>query len=312
MLRFCRKTGRWWLLVATAVYSFIPYAIAQDAAGVVTPNQVQAQPQGQNRAPIPQANHAATLQPQNQSVTAASTPAAHKTAHARQKQVAPAPEAAQAPVIPPTLEQMAPSPPHVSYQNGQLTIEAHNATLSQVLRSVQTQTGASIDVPGGASGERVVVQLGPGRPRDVLASLLNGSHFDYIILGMPGNSGGVQKVILTARQNSNAAVNTAQNNNQSQTVQPAADDDSQDDEPPPPEAETSVPVEVQNPTGPAQFQNPNSVPGQPGQPQDNGDNSQPNGSVRTPEQLLQDLQRMQQQQQQYQQQLNPANQQPQQ
>ena len=53
-------------------------------------------------------------------------------------------------------------------------------------------------MPPGAGSERVVAKLGPGNPKDVLAALLNGSKFNYVILGEPNNSGAVQKVILMA------------------------------------------------------------------------------------------------------------------
>ena len=82
---------------------------------------------------------------------------------------------AETPTPPPaplTPEQMPPTPPHVVYQNGLLTIDAKNSTLSQVLRSVQAQTGASIEMPSSASNDRVMMQLGPGRPRDVLNTLV--------------------------------------------------------------------------------------------------------------------------------------------
>ena len=52
--------------------------------------------------------------------------------------VAEEPPPAPVPLMP---EQMPPTPPHVTYQNGLLTIDARNSTLSQVLRAVQVQTG---------------------------------------------------------------------------------------------------------------------------------------------------------------------------
>src|SRR5271166_2383097 len=132
-------------------------------------------------------------------------------AHAHGKKAAADPPVPQTPAPPPTLEQTPPTPPQVTYTNGQLTIIAQNATLSQVLRSVQSQTGASIEMPSGAPSERMVGQLGPGLPRDVLNALLNGSKFNYIILGVAGNPGEVQKVILTTPKPA-STVNTAQNN----------------------------------------------------------------------------------------------------
>ncbi len=122
----------------------------------------------------------------------------HKPSH-RSKKPAPASEVPEPPPTPPTLEQQPPTAPQVTYSNGQLTISSTNSTLSQVLRSVQTQTGASVDIPPGAGTERVVATLGPGKPQNVLASLLNGSKFNYVILGEPNNPGAVQKVILMAK-----------------------------------------------------------------------------------------------------------------
>ena len=218
------------------------------------------------------------------------------------KKTAQVAEVPPTPPPPPTLEQQPPVPPQVSYQGGQLTIVSQNATLSQVLHSVQTQTGASVDMPPGAGSERVVAKLGPGQPKDVLASLLNGSKFNYVILGEVNEPGGVQKVILMAKSTSTGGASsgtTAPNNFQppspSQPVEPPEEEYPQNEPEP----------EVQQ------------VPGQPGMPGSEGltpdvpnpalNQVQPGG--RTPEQMLQELQRMQQQQQQYQQQLNPSNQQ---
>ena len=215
---------------------------------------------------------------------------------------APAPvvEVAQTPAPPPTLEQQAPAAPQVTYRDGQLTINSTNATLSQVLRSVQTQTGATIDIPPGAGSERVVANLGPGKPQAVLASLLNGSKFNYVILGESSNPGAVQKVILLSKSVSSGSSGggtpsvTAQNN--FRTPPPVAVEQPEDEYPQnEPEPENPSPL----------------VPGQPGMP--GAENLQPDviqPGNRTPEQMLQELQRMQQQQQQMQQQLNPANQQP--
>src|SRR6266567_8377305 len=90
------------------------------------------------------------------------------------------PAAPQAP--PPTPEQGPSSPPEVNYQGGQLVIVARNSTMGDVLNAVKQKTGASVEMPS-ISSERVVGKFGPGAPRDVMAQLLNGSHFDYVLLG---------------------------------------------------------------------------------------------------------------------------------
>ena len=101
-------------------------------------------------------------------------------------------------VPPPTLAQQPASPPQVSFQGGQLTISAQNSTLGDILKAVRAQTGATIDLPGNAS-ERVVGHFGPAPARDVLTALLNGSHFNYVLLGSPSDPGALDRVILMAK-----------------------------------------------------------------------------------------------------------------
>ena len=75
---------------------------------------------------------------------------------------------------------------------------AENSTLADILRAVRTQTGAAIEVPPNAT-ERVVAHLGPGPARDVLAALLNGSHFNYVMLGSAAHPDSVDRLILTSK-----------------------------------------------------------------------------------------------------------------
>jgi len=243
------------------------------------------------------------------SATATTAPVKPRSHH---KKAAPDPPAPQTPTPPPTLEQSPPIAPQVNYNNAQLTIITQNATLSQVLRSVQSLTGASVEMPSGASSERVAGQFGPGQPREVLNSLLNGSKFNYIILGVAGDPGAVQKVILTTYRPASSA-GAAPNNG---TPPPEEQDEESYSEPEPqPGPPQPMPPQFRHrPNMPLRGSETfNQQPPQ-AQPQsqptpDNGvDNSQP--GAKTPEQLLQELQQMQQQQQQLQDQLNPANRQP--
>jgi len=70
----------------------------------------------------------------------------------------------------------------VTYRDGQLRIDAENTTLAEVLKLVAKKMGAMIDVPPGSGEERIVEHVGPGHPNDVLTQLLNGSHFNFIIV----------------------------------------------------------------------------------------------------------------------------------
>ncbi len=113
-------------------------------------------------------------------VTAASTPAA------------------AAETLPLTPEQRPAAPPLVTYIDGKLSVTAKNSTLGDILRAISAKTGASIDIPEGAN-ERVVSQLGPASAREVMTALLNGSHFNYVMVGSESNPNAVAHVILTAK-----------------------------------------------------------------------------------------------------------------
>ncbi|MCU1297225.1 MAG: hypothetical protein JWO91_1503 [Acidobacteriaceae bacterium] len=121
------------------------------------------------------------------------------------------------------LDQIPSAAPLVNYKNNQLTITSRNSTLGDILRAVQTQTGAVIEMPSNST-ERVVGYFGPGPARDVLASLLNGSHFNYVLLGAAGNSSVLDRVILITKSGPDEVTPTAQANasGQSGVPQPVA------------------------------------------------------------------------------------------
>src|SRR6266567_6727187 len=215
--------------------------------------------------------------------TAAAQTTPRKKPHkAKAAAVQPAPEPAPAPVPPPpplTPEQGPSSPPEVSFKGGELTIVARNSTLGDVLTAVKQRTGAAVDMPV-VSSERIVGRFGPGAPRDVMAQLLNGSHYDYVLLGSPADPGALKKVVLIARasgpdpapQQPGGPPQNVMGNNQALQAVPEVENDQS-----PEETSGEVSPEAQQPE--------QQEPGQ-------------NGPVvKTPEQLLRELQQQQQQQQ---------------
>src|SRR6266496_560180 len=122
--------------------------------------------------------------------------------HAKAKKPAlpPLPSGPTGPVQQVPLDSIAAVPPQVSYENNQLTIVAPNSTLADILRAVRKQTGAEIEIP--SAPERVVTHLGPGPAREVVAELLNGSRFNYVLLGSPGNEAQLTRVVLVAKTGS--------------------------------------------------------------------------------------------------------------
>jgi|GEM_PF-2012047 hypothetical protein len=88
--------------------------------------------------------------------------------------------------------------PNVTYIDGKLRVFAKNSTLSDILQAIAARTGAAIEIPENAT-ERVVTQLGPAPARDVIAALLNGSHYNYVLVGSEADSAEVARVIVTAK-----------------------------------------------------------------------------------------------------------------
>jgi hypothetical protein len=88
-------------------------------------------------------------------------------------------------------------PAVVAWDGQQLTIDAENSTLADILVAVKNQTGATINIPGSAWGERVFVHLGPGPPRDILSSLIYGLPFDYIVETAEDDPNTLRSVALT-------------------------------------------------------------------------------------------------------------------
>jgi hypothetical protein len=164
--------------------------------------------------------------------------------------------------------------------------------MSDVLTAVKQRTGAAVDMPV-VSSERIVGRFGPGAPRDVMAQLLNGSHYDYVLLGSPADPGALKKVVLIARasgpdagpQQLQGTQPVMQGNPNLQAVPDIASDDQQEESNAVEMPEAQEQQEQEEPQPDQQQQNQQQQPG-------------PNGPVvKTPEQLLRELQQQQQQQQ---------------
>lgn len=236
--------------------------------------------------------------------TATPTPP-HKSHKAKPPKTLVLPPLQSGPLSQLPMDQIPATPAKVSYEGGLLAISAHNSTLSEILRDVRKLTGASIEIPQGAS-ERVVADLGPGAPRDVLAVLLNGTSFNYVMLGSNSDPKAVSSVILMLKPSAADTQTAASGNpgtapsNGVPLVQPfnrppnfpppprgagnaqmAQDDDKDDDQD---NAEDNAEDQAQpQPAQPsAQDQQQQAQPGQ------------PNAGPKTPEQILEELRRQQQ------------------
>jgi hypothetical protein len=114
----------------------------------------------------------------------------------------------------------------VSFKDGLLAIRSDKASLSEVLYAVHQRTGADIAVPAGAEQERVAADIGPGPAAEVLAHLLNGSRFNFLIVNSASDARVLDRVILSPRGEGAMA----------QASAPVAADDTNAVEPPQPQA----------------------------------------------------------------------------
>jgi len=179
-----------------------------------------------------------------------------------------------------------PIPASVVWDATGLRINASNSSLQQILGEVSTETGTKVE--GLNADQRIYGDYGPGKARDVLSQLLQGSGYNVLLAGDLGHDA-PREVVLSPRQTSpNGAQPSAMNRPQQES-----------DEDVPEQPEEQPPPPVQAP----QTQNnirPGFGPGGPG------------GPVRTPQQVMEEMQQRQilqqqqiQEQQQQQQQPNP-------
>jgi hypothetical protein len=108
----------------------------------------------------------------------------------------------------------------VSFQHGLLSISSNKANLSEILFAIHQRTGAEIAIPAGAEQEQVAGDFGPGPAAEVLAHLLNGSKFNFMILSSATDPAALDRVILSPR--AEGAMSTAMAQNQA-TVDEDAD-----------------------------------------------------------------------------------------
>jgi hypothetical protein len=128
----------------------------------------------------------------------------------------------------------------VSFRDGLLSIRAYKASLSEVLFAVHQRTGAEVAISAGAEQEQVVAKIGPAPAPEVLAQLLNGSKFNFLILSAANDPRMLDRVILSPRAEGGVTAPRAQNN------------DDADDEPPPVAVQSNPPPDI--PQAPARNQ----------------------------------------------------------
>ncbi len=126
---------------------------------------------------------------------------------------------------------------NVEFKNSRLSIWADKASLAQVLNEVHQKTGAEVIFPPAAGQEQMVANIGLLPVREALTALLNGSRFNFILVGADDDPSRVKSVTLTFRSGGVSQPALASPSEQPALVEGAPQPDTaQPDMPPQPEA----------------------------------------------------------------------------
>jgi len=95
--------------------------------------------------------------------------------------------------------QAVPEVPIVSYADGQLSINAENVPLGDVIEAIRVRTGIAVEFPSVTMNDPVFDHVGPAPLRDALTRLLYGSGFNYIIQTSSQDRQTVTRLVLSTQ-----------------------------------------------------------------------------------------------------------------
>ncbi|MGC1423193.1 MAG: hypothetical protein WA354_15720 [Terracidiphilus sp.] len=209
-------------------------------------------------------------QPAGSPTTSKSQQANAHHSHARSKKQEPPPVAQAPPPMPNWPVNDKPNPASVVWDANGLRINASNSSLQQILNEVSTETGTKVE--GMGADQRIYGVYGPGKARDVISQLLQGSGYNILLAGDIGQ-GAPREIVLSPRQSGPAGAPGGMNRQQQDPDEDIPDQPEEQQQPiqPPPQSQ---------------------APMRPG--------FGPNGPIRTPQQVMEEMQQRQLQQQQQQ------------
>lgn len=151
------------------------------------------------------ANQAAPTQSKKPAHIATRHRRKHQKTHAKTAQAAP-PVAPQPPPppVPPALQSAQPA--KITFSQNQLSIDAQNSSLAEILRDISSKTGMQIQ--GLNHDERIYGDYGPGSVTSTLTALLDGSGYNFVLIGSSSGSSPMQ-LLLNPGSGETPATNTA-------------------------------------------------------------------------------------------------------
>jgi hypothetical protein len=166
--------------------------------------------------------------------------------------------------------------PEISWDSSGLKIEATNSSLKDIIEEITTDTGVTVE--GLNKDQRIFGVYGPGKARDVLAQLLEGTGYNVLMIGEQG-PGTPRQVVLSVR---GAATKTETPSTAQRPIQMPDEDDNDT-----PDDQNPQPVRPGfrgpgRPQLPQQGEPQNPQQNQPNQPNQQQTPRQPNGEPTPP------------------------------
>jgi hypothetical protein len=132
-----------------------------------------------------------------------------------------------------------PSEANVTWDSNGLRIVAANSSLSQIMKAISTETGASLE--GFNQDQRIFGIYGPGPARDVITQLLDGSGYNVLMIGDMGQ-GTPRQIILTPQTPGGAQSPGGRSQAPASAEETEAEQEPPPPEPPPPPQEQAAPA----------------------------------------------------------------------
>lgn len=102
-------------------------------------------------------------------------------------------------VSPPPQSEQAPPPPVAQVAGGQLMIHANGQGFASVLHAVGTASGVDIEMPAESAVDPVFMNMGPVSAKEALIALMDGTKYNYVMMGSRSDPGIVTRLILSER-----------------------------------------------------------------------------------------------------------------
>lgn len=108
-------------------------------------------------------------------------------------------DAQNPPTTSPAQDEPPPQPPIAQNTGGQLMIHASGQDFASVLRAVGTASGIDVEMPAENAADPVFMNMGPVSAKEAIIALMDGTKYNYVIMGSRSDPGMVTRLILSER-----------------------------------------------------------------------------------------------------------------